>query len=267
MADTVPPPLAPPLLTIVAAVLDEAPNIRPVCAEMAQAFQGLPPHEVVFVDDGSTDGTLDALAEARALLPQLRVIGHDRRCGKSAALRTGIEAAHGTWIATIDGDGQDDPTEVAPMLRLALTAGAVEPGPLVVGVRLARSDNASRRLATRFANGLRRRLLRDGCPDTGAPMKLFRRADFLRLPQFEGVHRFLPALFQHYGSELVCYPVRHRARLHGSSKYTNLGRAVVGVRDMMGVAWLQSRTVLPRATKEQGLCPCTPPEDSRPLDT
>ncbi len=239
------------LLTIVAAVLDEAANIGPVCAEMAVAFATLPPHEVLFVDDGSTDGTVAALLAAREVLPQLRVISHDRRCGKSAALRTGIEAARGAWIATIDGDGQDDPTEVAPMLALALQRGASEPGPLVVGVRLTRSDSASRRFATRFANGLRRRLLRDGCPDTGAPMKLFRRADFLRLPQFEGVHRFLPALFQHYGSALVCTPVRHRARLHGSSKYTNVGRAVVGVRDMMGVVWLQARTRLPRSVTEQ----------------
>jgi len=232
-------------LSIVVAVLDEAENIRPVCTEMATAFTDLPPHEVVFVDDGSTDGTLAALQAARDVLPQLRIVSHDRRCGKSAALRTGIEAARGTWIATIDGDGQDDPAEIAPMLALALEAGPVQPGPLVVGVRLKRNDNLSRRFATRFANGLRRRLLNDGCPDTGAPMKLFRRADFLRLPQFEGVHRFLPALFQHYGSALICYPVRHRVRLHGSSKYTNLNRAVVGVRDMMGVIWLQSRTKVP----------------------
>ncbi len=235
----------PPLLSIIAAVLNEAENIRPVCAEMAEAFRTLPPHEVVFVDDGSSDGTVAALLAARDVLPALRVVSHDRRCGKSAALRTGIEAARGTWIATIDGDGQDDPTEIAPMLAHALEAGPVSPGPLVVGVRLKRNDTLSRRFATRFANGLRRRLLNDGCPDTGAPMKLFRRADFLRLPQFEGVHRFLPALFGHYGSPLICYPVRHRARLHGSSKYTNLQRALVGIRDTAGVIWLQSRTHVP----------------------
>ena len=238
-------PVDTPLLTIVAAVLNEAENIRPVCTEIAAALVGLSPYEVVFIDDGSTDATVAELLAARDVLPQLRVISHDRRCGKSAALRTGIEAAHGTWIATIDGDGQDDPREIVSMLALALAAGPVTPGPLVVGVRLKRNDNLSRRFATRFANGLRRRLLNDGCPDTGAPMKLFRRDDFLRLPQFEGVHRFLPALFQHYGSALICKPVHHRARLHGSSKYTNLNRAVVGVRDMMGVMWLQSRTQVP----------------------
>lgn len=239
-----------PLLTIVAAVLNEAENIRPVCIEIAASLAGLEPYEVVFVDDGSTDATVAELIAARDVLPQLRVISHDRRCGKSAALRTGIEAAHGTWIVTIDGDGQDDPREIVSMLALALEAGPVKPGPLVVGVRLKRNDNLSRRFATRFANGLRRRLLNDGCPDTGAPMKLFRRDDFLQLPQFEGVHRFLPALFQHYGSALICKPVHHRARLHGSSKYTNLNRAVVGVRDMMGVMWLQSRTQVPERVTE-----------------
>ncbi len=242
-----------PLLSVVAAVLNEADNIRPVCVEMAAALAGLPSWEVVFVDDGSSDGTVAALLGCRDVLPSLRVVSHDRRCGKSAALRTGIEAAHGTWIATIDGDGQDDPAEIPPMLSLATGAGVPDgrPGPLVVGVRLKRSDTLSRRFATRFANGLRRRLLRDGCPDTGAPMKLFRRADFLRLPQFEGVHRFLPALFQHYGSALICKPVHHRARLHGSSKYTNLNRAIVGVRDMMGVIWLQSRTRIPGSLTER----------------
>jgi dolichol-phosphate mannosyltransferase len=239
-----------PLLSVVAAVLNEAENIRPVCVEMAQALAGLS-CEVVFVDDGSTDGTVAALLAARDVLPQLRVVSHDRRCGKSAALRTGIEAARGTWIATIDGDGQDDPAEIAPMLALALDAGPVVPGPLVVGVRVKRNDNLSRRFATKFANGLRRRLLNDGCPDTGAPMKLFRRQDFLRLPQFEGVHRFLPALFQHYGSALLLKPVHHRARLHGSSKYTNLNRALVGIRDLTGVIWLQSRTQIPGRITER----------------
>ncbi|WP_239478859.1 glycosyltransferase family 2 protein [Lichenicola cladoniae] len=237
-------------MTIVAAVLNEAENIRPVCIEIATSLAGLEPYEVVFVDDGSTDATVAELIAARDVLPQLRVVSHDRRCGKSAALRTGIEAAHGIWIATIDGDGQDDPREIVSMLALALETGPVKPGPLVVGVRLKRNDNLSRRFATRFANGLRRRLLNDGCPDTGAPMKLFRRDDFLQLPQFEGVHRFLPALFQHYGSALICKPVHHRARLHGSSKYTNLNRAMVGVRDMMGVMWLQSRTQVPQRVTE-----------------
>lgn len=233
------------------AVLNEAENIRPVCAELAGAVRALPPCEIIFVDDGSTDGTVDALLAARGegVLPAVRILSLDRRRGKSAALRVGVEAARGRWIATIDGDGQDDPMEIVGMLDLALKAQG--PAPLVVGVRLRRQDNLSRRVATRLANGLRRRLLNDGCPDTGAPMKLFQRSDFLRLPQFEGVHRFLPALLGHYGAPLLCQPVRHRNRLHGASKYTNFNRAVVGIRDLLGVMWLINRTRLPRQVIER----------------
>ncbi|MBB2189394.1 glycosyltransferase family 2 protein [Gluconacetobacter azotocaptans] len=240
-----------PALTIVVAVLNEADNIRPVCVEMAEASKALPDCEFVFVDDGSTDGTVDALLAVRqqGILTGLRVLCHDRRLGKSAALRTGIEAARGRWIATIDGDGQDDPTEIAGMLALAMAATGRPP--LVVGVRLRRRDTLSRRMATRFANGLRRRLLRDGCPDTGAPLKLFLRDDFMRLPQFEGLHRFLPSLMGRYGVPLLCLPVRHRNRLHGHSKYTNLNRALVGIRDLLGVMWLNNRTRLPHRVIER----------------
>ena len=188
------------------------------------------------------------LLACRELLPELRVLRHDRRCGKSAALHTGIRAARAQWVATIDGDGQDDPTEIPALLALA--EGANGASPLVVGVRVKRHDNLSRRFATRFANGLRRRLLSDGCPDTGAPMKLFAREAFLSLPQFEGLHRFLPALLGSYGHPLLCKPVRHRARLHGSSKYTNWNRALVGMRDMVGVMWLQKRSVRPQRVTE-----------------
>ena len=239
-------------LSVVAAVLNEAENIRPVLTEIATALQPLRPFEVIFVDDGSTDRTRAELLACRDLLPELRVLGHDRRCGKSAALRTGIEAARGTWIATIDGDGQDDPAEIAGLLALAEAGAEGTNGvsPLVVGVRVARHDRLSRRLATRIANGLRQRLLADGCPDTAAPMKLFAREAFLRLPQFEGLHRFLPALLGSYGHPLLCKPVAHRRRLHGSSKYTNLDRALVGVRDVAGVMWLQKRTVRPGQVTE-----------------
>ncbi|WP_428395439.1 glycosyltransferase family 2 protein [Lichenicoccus sp.] len=235
-------------LSVVATVLNEAENVRPVLTELAAALQPLRPFEVIFVDDGSTDTTRAELLACRALLPELRVLGHDRRCGKSAALRTGVEAARGTWIATLDGDGQDDPAEIAALLALA--EGANGASPLVVGVRVTRHDRLSRRLATRIANGLRQRLLADGCPDTAAPMKLFAREAFLRLPQFEGLHRFLPALLGSYGHPLLCRPVVHRRRLHGTSKYTNLERALVGVRDMAGVMWLQKRTVRPGQVTE-----------------
>ena len=243
--------MTPLRLSVVATVLNEARNIRPVITEMAAALPGLRPFEVIFVDDGSTDETLAELLACRDVLPELRVLSHDRRCGKSAALRTGIEAARADWIATLDGDGQDDPAEIPGLLAMAEhAAGQDGVAPLVVGVRLKRRDRLSRRLATRLANAMRRRLLDDGCPDTGAPMKLFPRAAFLRLPQFEGLHRFLPALFGTYGHPLLCKPVRHRPRLHGASKYTNWNRAVVGVRDLFGVLWLQHRTIRPGRVTE-----------------
>jgi len=240
---------AAPVLSIVIAVLDERDNLPFVCKELAEACQSLPPSEIVFVDDGSRDDTVAVLQRMRAdCLPNLRVLSHDHRCGKSAALRTGITAARGEWIATIDGDGQDDPRELEALLRLARSANGTPP--LVVGVRTRRKDGWSRRFATRFANGLRRRLLRDDCPDTGAPIKLFQRDAFLRLPQFEGLHRFLPALFGSYGVPLVCHPVTHRPRLHGQSKYTNFNRALVGIRDLLGVIWLRNRTRLPKSVRE-----------------
>lgn len=237
-------------LSVVIAVLNEAENIRPVCQELADVFENTPEIEVIFVDDGSADATVEALLAERArCLPSLRLLSHDRRRGKSAALRTGIEAAKGHWIATLDGDGQDDPAVIIDMLKRAEACKDGEP--LVVGVRLKRNDRLSRVIATRLANGLRRRLLNDGCPDTGAPMKLFARAAFLRIPQFEGVHRFLPALLGCYGAKLICVETRHRARLHGQSKYTNFNRALVGIRDLLGVMWLLNRTRLPGRVTER----------------
>jgi dolichol-phosphate mannosyltransferase len=149
----------------------------------------------------------------------------------------------------MDGDGQNDPADLPRMLELALAAG--EPAPLVAGIRTRRDDPLSRRIATRIANRFRRAVLADACPDTGCGMKAFRRQDFLRLPAFEGLHRFLPALFQLYGHPLLCCPVHHRARLAGHSKYTNLGRALVGLADLAGVLWLRARTTLPHAVREE----------------
>lgn len=231
-------------ISIIVAVLNEAENIVPVCQEIAAILPQLPETEVIFVDDGSTDATLHQLQQVKqTLLPSLKIFSHDRCCGKSAALLTAIQGAEGRWIATMDGDGQDNPKDIVSMWR-EIKKWNGRP-PLVVGVRLKRNDTLSRRLATRFANGFRKQLLKDGCPDTGAPMKFFLREDFLRLPQFEGLHRFLPALFAHYGVPLLCHPVHHRHRLNGVSKYTNLNRAIVGIRDLLGVLWLLNRIHIP----------------------
>ncbi len=239
---------AQPRLSVVIAVYNEAENVAAVLDELTAALTGLQPFEVVFVDDGSTDATADRLTALSATHSALRLLRHDRRCGKTAALRTGIAAARAEWIATMDGDGQNDPADIPDMLALGLAAPNASP--LVAGIRLRRYDTLSRRLATRFANGLRQAVLADHCPDTGCGLKAFRRDDFLRLPAFEGMHRFLPALFQAYGHPLLCKTVSHRARLQGQSKYTNFGRALVGIGDTLGVVWLRSRTTLPHKVTE-----------------
>jgi len=240
----------PPGVSVVIAVYNEADNLAPVCDELFPALQPLAPFEVVFVDDGSTDATAAVLADLARRHAGLRWLRHERRSAKTAALRTGITAARSPWIATMDGDGQNDPRDIVEMLHLARAAPSGAPAPLVAGIRARRYDTLSRRLATRFANRLRQAVLADGCPDTGCGLKAFRRDDFLRLPAFEGMHRFLPALFQAYGHPLLCQPVAHRARLQGRSKYTNLGRALVGIGDLLGVLWLQSRTRLPGKVTE-----------------
>jgi dolichol-phosphate mannosyltransferase len=233
---------------VVIAVLNEAENVEDVAAEVRDAFAAVDAYEVVFVDDGSTDGTPQALQAIAAADPHVRVVRHDRRCGKSAAVRTGVVAARAPWIATMDGDGQNAPADLLAMLETAWKADGE--APLVAGIRVGRDDPRSRLIATRIANGFRSRVLGDSCPDTGCGMKVFRREDFLMLPVFEGMHRFLPALFQKYGHPLVCQPVSHRPRLRGQSKYTNFGRALVGIGDLLGVIWLRSRTRVPGRVTE-----------------
>ncbi len=236
-----------PRASVVIAVLDEADNVSAVVAETLAALQPASPFEIVFVDDGSTDATPDILAGLAAADPRVRLVRHDRRCGKSQAVRTGVLAARAPWIATMDGDGQNDPADVTSMLQAAWSAPG--PAPLVAGVRVRRNDPRSRLVATRIANGFRQAVLHDRCPDTGCGLKVFRREDFLQLPVFEGMHRFLPALFACYGHPLINREVGHRARMAGRSKYTNWGRALVGIVDLVGVIWLTRRTQAPHRTE------------------
>ena len=233
-----------PRAAVVIAVLDEAENVEAVAAETLSALEAIAPCEIVFVDDGSGDATPDILARLAAADPRVRLVRHAARCGKSQAVRTGVLAARAPWIATLDGDGQNDPRDAVAMLQAAWSAGT--PAPLVAGVRVRRNDPASRLVATRIANGLRQAVLDDHCPDTGCGLKVFRRDDFLKLPVFEGMHRFLPALFARYGHPLINREVGHRARTAGKSKYTNWGRALVGIVDLLGVIWLTRRTRAPR---------------------
>jgi dolichol-phosphate mannosyltransferase len=238
-----------PVFSVVVAVFNEAESVDAVTGEILRAAAPLGAFELIYVDDGSTDLTAERLRALQQTAAAIRLLRHDRRCGKTAALVTGVAAARAPWIVTMDGDGQDSAADIASLLELGWAAG--EPSPLVAGIRTRRRDSWSRRFATKFANGLRQSLLHDNCPDTACGFKAFRRDVFLRLPVFEGMHRFLPALFQTYGHPLVCCPVNHRPRLAGQSKYTNFGRAVVGLFDMIGVIWLQRRTRLPGRIVEE----------------
>lgn len=240
---------APVRASVVIAVLDEAENVASVCAETLREMERAAPFEIVFVDDGSTDATPDILQEIANRDPRVRLVRHDRRCGKSQAVRSGVLAARAPWIATLDGDGQNDPADLPDMLEKAWAAEGDRP--LVAGTRVRRNDPVSRLVATRIANGFRAAVLGDHCPDTGCGVKIFPRESFLLLPCFEGMHRFLPALFQRYGHPLINHPVQHRARQAGQSKYTNIGRAFVGIFDMMGVIWLVRRTKAPGRIEER----------------
>lgn len=232
-------------LSVVVPVYNEAGNIADVVAE---AVAKLAPHfalQVIVVDDGSDDGTAEALAGADAADADLRVIRHPRRSGKSAALRTGVLAAAGPWIATMDGDGQNDPADIRRMAKAVEDLKSVGHIGLVAGIRRKRNDGASRKLASRFANGLRRRLLKDDCPDTACGLKLIPRAVFLALPFYDSLHRYLPAWVRHLGFETRYVDVDDRPRGTGRSKYSNLGRGAAGIVDLLGVSWLMRRTSVP----------------------
>lgn len=239
-----------PRVSVVVAVFNEAENVAAVCEEIVHGMAPVAPFEVVWVDDGSTDETAVILQGIADADPRVRLVRHDRRCAKSQAVRTGVRAARAEWIATLDGDGQNDPADLPDMLTAAWAAKGR--APLVAGIRVRRDDPWSRLVATRIANGFRSAVLGDHCPDTGCGVKVFQREAFLMLPCFEGMHRFLPALFARYGHPLINHPVRHRARARGKSKYTNWGRALVGIWDMMGVIWLTRRTTAPLNVTENG---------------
>ncbi len=224
-------------ISVVVPVKDEAGNASPLAREIAAALAGQA-HEIIFVDDGSSDGTGEALAGLKGEIPQLRVLQHGRNLGQSRGIRTGVQAAKGDIIVTLDGDGQNDPADI-PLLLEALKADAKLA--MVSGIRVKRKDSASRRLASRLGNGLRNRLLGDGASDTGCGLKVFRRQAYLDLPYFDHMHRFLIALLLREGAGVGYVPVNHRPRLTGRSKYTNFGRLLVSVHDILGVRWLQRR--------------------------
>lgn len=236
-----------PAVSVVAPCRDEAGNLPDLVDQIGAALGGRA-FEVILVDDGSHDDTAAVLARLHLQRPWLRHVRHARPVGQSAAIRSGVLAARGEVIVTIDGDGQNDPAYI-PALLDALDKGGDDVA-LAAGQRTGRVASLVKRLASRFANGLRRALLKDATRDTGCGLKALPREVFLRLPYFDGWHRYLPALVQSEGYRVTHVDVVDRARRHGRSKYGILDRALIGALDLVGVWWLlRRRRHIPKTTE------------------
>jgi len=225
-------------------IYNEASNIAPLISEIRAALDGKITYELIYVDDGSTDNSWQELQNIATHFKTLRLIRHQRSYGQSIAILTGVKAARTGWIVTLDGDGQNDPADI-PRLLAALQGPNCPPKlQLIAGQRRKRYDNWLKRLSSRIANGIRRRLLHDNTLDTGCSLKLFSREAFLDLPHFNHLHRFLPALFLRNGGQIISIEVKHRPRIRGESKYGLFNRLGVGIIDLLGVMWLQRRACI-----------------------
>jgi dolichol-phosphate mannosyltransferase len=233
-------------ISVVIPAKNEAENVEPLINEIRAALDGRVDYELIYVDDGSTDDTAARLLAIREQgYGRLRILRHPQSCGQSTAIHTGVAAARAPWIVTLDADGQNDPADVPKLLEALRAEPRDARLQLVSGYRRRRNDNWLKRISSRIANAVRGWLLKDGTPDTGCGLKLFSRDAFLTLPYFDHMHRFLPALFQRHGSRIRIVEVNHRPRTRGVSKYGVHNRLWVGLVDLVGVMWLQSRTRFP----------------------
>lgn len=227
-----------PVLSVVVPVRNEEGNVAPLVAEIEAALAGAE-FEIVYVNDGSTDKTPQVLARLAAEKPHFRFVSHEQSCGQSAAVRTGVRRARGEFVATMDGDGQNDPAFLPAMMKALEAAG---PGcGMVQGQRVGRKDTGFKRFQSRVANKVRGAILKDGTRDTGCGLKLFRREAYLALPYFDALHRFMPALMTREGWTIAHVDVKDRPRHSGVSNYGFFDRLWVGIVDLMGVRWLISR--------------------------
>ena len=222
-------------VSVIVPVKNERDNIKSLIDEIRNALVG-ESYEIIYIDDGSDDGTFELLKDLKSILPELRVIRHNISCGQSVALRSGVIAARSPLIIMLDGDGQNDPADI-PLLLHKMRHAPASCG-LVAGQRFIRNDGASKRYASKIANSIRQYLLKDGVRDTGCGLKAFKREAFLLLPFFNHIHRYLPALMLREGWTIVLVDVNHRNRTMGESKYGNWGRLKAGILDLCGVMWL-----------------------------
>ncbi len=226
--------------SVVVPVHNEEGNAVALAREIASVLEGRA-FEMLFVDDSSTDETRFELLAARKELPALRLLMHRRNAGQSRAIRTGVLAARAPVIGTLDGDGQNDPADLPALFRALTRKDAPAELSMVMGRRVGRQDSGWKKFGSRFANRIRQRLLRDGCDDSGCGIKVFKREAFLRLPYFDHMHRYMPALMRADGHSVEYIDVTHRGRVHGRSNYTNFGRLYAALSDLRGVAWLIRR--------------------------
>jgi dolichol-phosphate mannosyltransferase len=233
-------------ISIIVPVYNEADNIISLIEEIVEAMSQAEAYEIIYVDDGSNDDTAAVLKQAQQHVKALRVIRHQQSCGQSTAIYTGVKAANYPYIATLDGDGQNDPADIPRLYEVLIQQRKTKSNLwMVAGWRNKRHDSAWRLFSSKVANGVRSALLGDSTPDTGCGLKVFLRDEFLGLPYFDHMHRFLPALILRAGGQVISEPVNHRARAHGYSKYGTLDRLWVGITDILGVIWLQKRAKLP----------------------
>ena len=229
-------------LSIVVPAHNEASSLPSLIDEIERALDSRIEYELIIVDDGSTDDTLKVLSESLSSHEVLRVLRHCERRGQSAALHTGFKAARADWVATLDGDGQNDPADIPALLNRRDTTERAADLKMVAGIRSRRRDGRAKRLSSRLANALRQAILKDGIPDTGCGLKLISREAYLALPRFDHMHRFLPALIQRDGGRMETVEVGHRPRTRGRSKYGIHNRLWVGLVDLLGVWWLRRRS-------------------------
>jgi dolichol-phosphate mannosyltransferase len=236
-------------LSIVIPFHNEQENVEPLIEEIHSSMAGIE-YEIICIDDGSSDGTLDQLRRIAKGIPQIRIIRHSKKCGQSTAIWNGVRYAVSPWIATLDGDGQNDPADI-PRLFARVRGGSPGKSPVICGWRRNRKDSMVKRASSWVANRVRGSMLKDKTPDTGCGLKLFSREAFLLLPYFDHMHRFLPALFLREGYTIESVEVNHRPRNRGESKYGIHNRLWAGIIDLLGVCWLMRRSRLPEVLEDK----------------